>query len=202
MNDYRELLRSTRFWDHDTEKFFQENGQPIIDCALQNREEIIALCHFIEENNIRSYLEIGCWTGRLVSALHTIFNFDLVAACDLGSAKQFDLEMQLPHNALYFEGNSRSPIFANWRRKLGMVDLIFIDNDHEYEGLKEDILLNSRLPHRFLAIHGITGAKRFGNGAEKVWKELHGQKVEILRPHAEIEAEESTMGIGIWSAAR
>ncbi len=198
MKNYRELLKNTRFWNKDTEKFFQENGQPVVDCALQNREEIIALCEFIEKHDIRSYLEIGCWTGRLVSQLHEIFNFDLVAACDLGSAKQFDLDLQLPGSVQYFEGNSHSPIFENWRTKLGQIDLVFIDSDHSYEGIKMDFEVNARAPNRYIAIHGIAGDRRSGEGPKRVWSELIGNKTEIVLPHAEIESPTPTMGIGIW----
>ncbi len=199
MRDYRKLLELARFWDKDTERFFQENGRPIVDRALQNREEIIALCEFIEEHDIRSYLEIGSWTGRLVSTLHEVFNFDLVAACDIGSAKQFDFDVSLPSSALYFEGNSHSPIFENWRYKLGQIDLVLIDSDHSYDGIKKDFETNARAPHRFIAIQGIAGTTRSSDGAKRIWSELLGTKIEIVLPHLEIESTEPTMGIGIWS---
>lgn len=203
MRDFRSELLQTRFWNQDVEKFFRENGEPIVDCALQNREDIIALCEWIEANGIRSYLEIGCWTGRLTSALHQLFSFDVVAACDLGSHKKYDLPLTLPPETLYFEGNSHSPIFQNWRTRLGKIDLVLIDGDHSLPSITRDFNINAEMPHRFIAIHGITGGVHCaGDGAKMAWERLLGEKHEIKMPHPEIGSDEPTMGIGIWTDAK
>ncbi|MCB0324609.1 MAG: hypothetical protein KDD69_13595, partial [Bdellovibrionales bacterium] len=85
--DFKDLLRSVRCWDADVERFYQENKQPIVDCALQNKDELTALCEWIEQEQIKSYLEVGCWTGRMVNALQELFRFTPCAACDLGIAR-------------------------------------------------------------------------------------------------------------------
>src|SRR5262245_50417355 len=70
VRDFQTELAPTPFWDQDVEAIFEANGEALVDRPLQCREEVQALCEFIEAHRIRSYLEIGVWTGRLVSLLH------------------------------------------------------------------------------------------------------------------------------------
>lgn len=198
MRDYRELLKEEKFWDLSAERMLDRSKSPPVDAILQNREEIIALCQWIEMNNIRSYLEIGIWTGRLISALHRLFSFKSAACCDIGSAKFAGLSIELPKGVSFFEGNSRSPIYLNWRRKLGAVDLTFIDASHSFEDVKQDFEINMSFPHRFIALHGIAGSSLTGDEVKRFWAKLEGKKHEILLPHPEINSEKPTMGIGIW----
>ena len=99
-----------------------------------------------------------------------------------------------------FWGNSDSPEFHTWRDSLGHIDLVMIDGDHRYKGVRKDFEINRRYPHRFLAFHDITGSNRWTTGVAKFWNELNeGHKWEMCRPHAEIGLDHSVMGIGIWS---
>lgn len=198
MKDFAEELRFDKFWDKDTDKVFREQGFPLIDRALQNREEVAALCEWIAEHQIKSYLEIGIWTGRLLKILHRLFKFNTVAGCDLGIAKGNGFEIDLPDEVAFFEGNSHSPIYENWRNKLGHIDLTFIDSNHSYEHVRRDFEINRCFPHRYFAFHGIAGSAYTGEGVKTLWEELEGHKVEIIKPHTEIDLEEPTMGIGIW----
>ena len=200
--DFRALLDSVPCWDATAEALFQAHGEALLDCALQNREELIGLCEFIEEHRVRSYLEIGVWTGRTLSALHSIFRFDVVAACDHGWARQNGLTIQLPPETRFLEGDSGSEAFLEWRRALGPIDLVLIDANHAYRAVRADLARNRAFPHRFLALHDITGYRRATTGVRRLWQELSkqpGQRWEIVRPHRELGLDHSTMGIGIWS---
>ena len=57
MRDLRAALAGTKCWDRQTQALFDEHGEALEDCALQNREELLGLCEFIEAHDIRSYLE-------------------------------------------------------------------------------------------------------------------------------------------------
>ena len=200
MIDFRALLEGDRCWDAGVQEIYERTGEPAADCILQNREELIGLCEFIEETNVRSYLEVGAWTGRLVSALHRVFDFDLVATADDGYARRFGFEITLPPGARYFEGDSASDAYRAWRAALGPVDLVLIDANHGYRGVARDFAINRAFPHRYLAFHDITGANRHTRGVARFWNELAtGAKREIVCPHAELGLDRSAMGIGIWS---
>jgi hypothetical protein len=190
--DFRAELQQDKCWDRTTQTLLEQHGEPLEDC--------IGLCRLIEEHRIRSYLEIGIWTGRLVSALQRLFSFELVAACDHGWAERLGLSIRLPAQTHLFRGDSDSDAFCRWRRALGHVDLVLIDANHGYAGVTRDFQINRRFPHRFLAFHDITGANRHTTGVRRFWEELtEGHKREIIRPHLELGLDRSTMGIGIWS---
>lgn len=198
--DFRAELAGDKCWDRGTQALFERHGEPLEDCILQNREELIGLCEFIEAQGIRSYLEVGVWTGRLIRALHRLFDFQRVAACDQGWAEQLGLSIVLPEAAQTFFGDSESEAYARWRAELGHIDLVLIAANHSHTAVKRDFEINRRFPHRFLAFHDIAGANRHTAGVGRFWSGLdHGTKIEIIHPHLEAGSDASTMGIGIWS---
>jgi len=195
--DYARLLADTPCWSRRTQEIYDQIGVPAQDVALQSRDELIALCEFIETHQVRSYLEIGVWTGRVVTALQEIFDFDLVAACDIGFVEQIGLPLRLPFGTRFLRANSHSDAFVEWRAELGHVDLVLIDGDHSYEGVRRDWQINSHFSHRFMAFHDITGVDPTCVGVKQLWEELPGDKLELVRPHRELGLSYSRMGIGI-----
>jgi hypothetical protein len=200
--DFRRELASFRCYDREAERVSERVGAPVVDCILQNREELIALCEWMEERRIRSYLEIGIWTGRLISALHSVFEFKIVAACDIFEAPtKFGLDVAVPPETELFVGDSTSHAYVDWRRQLGEIDLVFIDGDHSFEVVTRDFEINRPLPHRYLAFHDICGSNRWTVDVRRFWDGLtSGFKQEIVLPHVELGLPHSTMGIGIWSS--
>lgn len=196
--DFRAELSGVKCWDRRTEELMNRYGVPLEDAVLQNREELIGFCEWIEEHQISSYLEIGIWTGGLITWLDKLFQFKRVFACDLGYAEQVGFTVRLPPHSVWFKGNSRSPRYRKWRETLGQIDLVMIDADHSYEGVKRDFEINSRFDQRFIAFHDITGKGPGTAGVGRFWEELRGCTNEIVRPHVELGLDTSTMGIGIW----
>lgn len=198
--DFRAELRGVKCWDARTQALFEAHGEALEDCLLQNREELIALCELVEQLDITSWLEIGAWTGALTRCIDALFSPELLAVCDDGWAEQRGLTLRLPTRTALFRGDSGSEAFTRWRAQLGHVDLVFIDANHAYHAVARDFALNREQPHRLLAFHDITGANRYTTGVRRFWKELdHGHKLELVRPHLELELPHSVMGIGIWS---
>lgn len=197
MRDFRSALAPFRFWDRHTQAVFEACGEAVDDCILQNRDEVIALCEFMADNSVRSYLEIGVWTGGLVTALHSVLGFHRVAAADHGWAENCGLSISLPEGTDVFRGDSDSEAFIAWRQQLGHIDFVLIDANHSYAGVKRDYEINRQFSHRYLALHDITGHHRQTAGVARLWREIEGEKTEIVRPHTEIGLEYSTMGIGI-----
>ena len=63
-HDFRRALADVRCWDARTQAIYEAEGEPIDDCILQNREELIGLCRWIERLEIRGVLSEG-ETARL-----------------------------------------------------------------------------------------------------------------------------------------
>jgi len=201
MDSYKQALEAHRFWDSEIEQQFEATGAPSSAASLQIRGEVEALCDWISSKNINSYAEIGLWTGGLISCLHSIFSFRKLGACDIGLHKSFDLELNIPYGTDYFEGNSLSPIYLNWRQVLGDIDLLLIDTDHTFESVSRNFEINKVIGVKHVAFCGISEHHRGISGVKAFWEELEGEKFEILCPHKEVGLEHSTIGIGIWSAA-
>jgi hypothetical protein len=201
--DFRRALAGERCWDLRTQRIYEAQGEPRDDCMLQCRDELIELCAFIERKHVRSYLEVGVWTGRTLSALHRIFEFDRVAACDHGWARDCGLHIAVPEDAEIYWGNAESEGYRRFREALGPIDLVLIDANHHYGAVRRDFEINRALPHRFLAFHDIAGTPdRKTGGVAKFWQELdEGYRFEIRHPNRAIGATRPTMGIGIWSAS-
>ncbi len=198
MRDFAAELADTPCWNREAEHNRVQRGVPDVDIALQNRAELLLLCQWIEAKRIRSYLEIGVWTGRLLSTLHRLFRFDRVAACDLGWAEDRGLSISLPPECAFLRGDSLGPEYQTWRSALGHVDLVLIDGDHRYEAVRRDFEANRGHPHRFLAFHDVATTHPGDAGVRRLWQELPGpHKLELVRP---LPVSRWRMGIGIWSA--
>lgn len=92
-----------------------------------------------------------------------------------------------------FLGNSRDPEIVEKVKALGPFDVVFIDGDHRYDGVKADWLNYGPLG-KTVIFHDIVLCKQNkGRGIEvyKLWREIEGKKEEFV-------AKGSTMGIGIW----
>ncbi|HEY9840115.1 MAG: class I SAM-dependent methyltransferase [Candidatus Sericytochromatia bacterium] len=196
--DFRTLVKDEPFLSQALLDDFAIHKR-LPDCLLQNREEFIRLCEWIEAEGIRSYLEIGLWTGRTLSLLHRIFQFETVAACDPMSALYHGYNMCLPKETKILPGFSQSIEYMGWRHALGPIDLVLIDGDHSYAGVRRDFEINQRYPHRYLMFHDITGVSPDTEGVRQLWQELSGRKLEIILPSPADGLELSPTGIGIWS---
>ena len=197
MRDYKALLADVPCWDEVGEYLTQVQGHPG-QRLLQNRDELVLFCEWIEAHNIRSYLEIGCWTGGLVSSLDRIFHFDKLAVCDIRHAEYLGLQMQVPERAACFWGDSKSPEFVKWRQELGHFDLVFIDGDHEYTSAMQDLQINRRMPGRYLGFHDIHSEVPIARGMAQLWRELEGEKTELYVPYTHSKLKDTQLGIGLW----
>jgi hypothetical protein len=188
-------------WDTEVQDLYAETGEPRADVALQNRAELAGFLAFMKANSVRSYLEIGTWTGQTLCAVAGALDLDIVACCDHGYAQQLGLPLHLPSGARFLQADSDSNEFLRWREALGHIDMVLVDANHHYRALKKDVALALSFPHRFLALHDITGGNRHTRGVKRVWEELDGEKLEIVRDNPDCPGA-TPMGIGIrWGCA-
>lgn len=199
MIDFRHALAAVPCWDQQCQYLSEQNQSLTCDVILQNREELILFCEWLQQEGISSYLEIGVWTGRLLSFLAEHFCFKPFAACDLLHATRLGLPMHIPPQTQFFTGSSQELMYHRWRQQVGHIDVVMIDGDHAYKGVKRDFEINRRFSHRYLVFHDIANPLVPGPG--QLWRELKGNKIEIICPNPALDNPQATMGIGIWSAA-
>ena len=126
-------------------------------------------------NRLNSFLEIGFATGINNSIINKFFNFKHIVGLDLfsNSGNSDNLVGNMGNkNLTLICGNTRSNYVIDLANKLGPYDLIFIDADHTYEGVKLDF--NNYLP--MLSEGGVIGLHDVEcpdfPGINKFWNEL------------------------------
>lgn len=177
----------------------------------QDLEEANALINFLIEHGAGgNYLEIGArhgWTFYLIAKLvkpMRMLCVDLPGVHpwgDEGSAKILGYVTNLAGGAAVL-GDSRDPAtiahVGDWLAG-GMVNILFIDGDHKYEGVKADWENYRRFlsPHAFVIFHDINATRSKTKTKDKVievdrlWLELKPDY-----EHWEID-KGSGMGLGI-----
>jgi len=122
---------------------------------------------FIKDTNCNNALEIGTGNGGLTYILSTLF--DKVVTIDIMNEVQYEKD-----NIIRLIANSHNLSSQEWEKIVQFYpyDLIFIDGDHSYEGVKHDFLLFKPL----LKTSGIITLHDIKNGAVQtqnhcfVWK--------------------------------
>lgn len=96
-------------------------------------------------------------------------------------------------DAHIFIADSTDPDTVEAVKALSPFDLVFIDGDHRYEGVKTD-WLNYGPMGRVVVFHDIVEHPKDARNAPevwKLWKEIQGNKSEYIAP-------ESLMGLGVF----
>jgi cephalosporin hydroxylase len=129
---------------------------------------------YIYNLSIESYLEIGCrWGGTF------IFNNEILRkknpnlksyACDLIDKSELLQIYSGIHNFEYIQGSSQD---LATKKHFGTINpnMVFIDGDHEYEGVKNDFsIFENMLLTKYIVLHDISNDTCPGVAA--FWKEI------------------------------
>jgi len=146
----------------------------------QNAFELRMLCDFIKLHEIKSYLEIGIAKGWLMKFMRDEMQL---------TVKGITLDKYPEHEGLPVTYVSSQDI--EWFGQKH--DLIFVDGNHSYEGVKSDYNKFYR-NCKFMAFHDICGHRNCG-GVNKLWEEIknkHEDYWEFIAPNKEYQS-----GIGI-----
>lgn len=141
IQEYHQIARAA-IWDHH---------------AQQKEDELVACMRFMEQNNVKTVIEIGSDAGGTLFAWSKL---ELtVYAVDLWHGGFSSGNMRHNHGASVINGNSHDP--ATYRELLkvidGKVDFLFIDGDHTYSGISNDFWMYKHLVrlNGYIAIHDI-----------------------------------------------
>jgi predicted O-methyltransferase YrrM len=182
---------------------------------IQNRTELTELWRLVEALRPRMVIEIGTAGGgtlfllsRAAEADATLISVDLPGGMFGGGYPRWKARLfgrlVLPGQELHLiRGNSHEPsTHRAVARALGArkVDLLFIDGDHTYEGVRQDFEQYRSLvrPGGLIAFHDVLPSRFDPHiGVAKLWAELkeRHQTIEIVEDY-----DQGAFGLGILTA--
>ena len=187
-------------------------------CA-QKTKELYMLQNFLKEHKIERVLEIGSYRGGTamlwakivhpnngkVFCLDLRFNWDAFWEPNFMHDGQVYKKSSLKDIVTEFEGDSHSiEMKEKVSKEVGQVDLLFIDGDHSYEGVKDDFYSYSKLvkPGGFVVFHDIVDSPyhwSFDCHVSTFWEEIkHGYEYREFIDTGEYPGSPGqSMGIGI-----
>lgn len=170
----------------------------MIPIALQFKKELEWIVEFARGK--KTILEIGLGAGgTLYQILQVADPEALVISLDMDQLP--DAETMLSwakpgQNLQLIKSDSHTSWVVDFITKHILngrkIDLLVIDGDHSYEGVKTDYMNYSTLTEGLVLFHDIRGYSEGECEVERFWNELEGNKIEILTHENQTEA-----GLGV-----
>jgi hypothetical protein len=140
-----------------------------------------------EQHQVRSVLEIGCYSGGGTFSFATFV--DRLISVDI-ARPMFDTS-KVKCNFNYVRGDSSQQDTANKVATLlgqNKMDLLFIDGCHSYHGVKRDFELYSKFASKLVAFHDIVDSEFHRSCSclvSKFWEEIKNkyESDEIIERH-------------------
>jgi hypothetical protein len=141
----------------------------------QKRTEWEWLLVKCEQYDVQTVLEIGCYSGGGTFSFGTFA--ERLISIDHIDPPMFDIS-QIGCRYDYVAGNSAHPSTVE---KVGAllgtdkVDLLFIDGNHSYDGVKRDFELYAKFASKLVAFHDIVDSKDHRNAGcfvSRFWSEI------------------------------
>ena len=128
---------------------------------------------WLQTLNVKSYLEIGVrWGGNFIVVSEVLKKNNptiKLFSCDLSSKSDILTEYDQYCNYTHLAQNSSSPQFKEFVDNI-VIDMVFIDGDHTYEGCYSDYRLFENNPNtKYIVFHDISHK---GLGVVNVWNEV------------------------------
>jgi predicted O-methyltransferase YrrM len=156
--------------------------------AIQHVDELTEFTKIVQQQCPRTVLEIGTAQGgvfwllcRLATADATLISLDLPPSRRHSGGREIDIDLEsmksLGQTVHVIHGNSHALETPGQVQKIlgdQMLDLLFIDGDHTYDGVSQDYLMYSPLvrPGGMIAFHDIVKTHWPGCQVDRFWGEL------------------------------
>lgn len=180
--------------------------------AAQKLGELQSLSELLQRRELRAVCELGTLAGGTFWLLAYLARADaLLVSVDLPggpfsgdtppASEQELRELCLPLQRVEIIRGDSQRLGTRGRvarilAELGLeLDLLFIDADHSYDGVRRDFVLYGPLVRAggLVVFHDICEhAPELGVGVGRFWRQLDGQKIEL------VEEPRTWGGIGVW----
>lgn len=149
---------------------------------LQDIDEITGFCELLKTENVRSYLEIGSFSGGSIEIIAQYLPVgSRIVSVDLPSkhTKQIRLSevldglKQRDYDTRLFVGDSTDPRMIRKANKFGPYDAVFIDGNHTLPYVTSDWKYYGAMG-RIVGFHDIAKDKP-PHGASALWQQLKKQ---------------------------
>jgi len=158
-------------------------------------EDMLWLLRYLQEQQFHSLLEIGSRTGFMLRAMTVACGrktkaraIDISNECGLTDIVS-DLNKH-GYDADCLIADSHSKAAIDWAKHNGSYEFVFIDGDHEYDGVKAD-WVSYREFGKVVGFHDIVGWDC--PGVQRLWKEIKAQGYTTRETHYF----DNYMGIGL-----
>lgn len=148
----------------------------------QKPTELIMLSDFLKGNNIKKVLEIGSANGGTAAYWANMVGDDgVVYSVDIAPADKCYKGTEYEKQIIEMIGDSHDQTFKQEiYDKVGKVDMLFIDGDHSYEGVKDDFNSFAHLvrDNGFIIFHDIVDSeyhRERGCFVATLWNEIKNE---------------------------
>lgn len=161
---------------------------------LQNEEELEYYLSLLVYNKTKKLLEIGSYLGGTIAAATFRCNLDLAVSIDTspGPKGTIDLLKEEGFNTHFLNGDSKDPEIISKAKELGPYDVVFIDGDHSYEGVRLDYE-NYKDMADVVVFHDVYATN---NEVSKFWSDLRWSD-ERFQEIREFRIPKTDMGYGV-----
>jgi len=167
---------------------------------VQNHKEIFEAAEFFKTLNVNNFMEIGTDQGGTFAIWSKLANEGKRISVDLPhgayGVNTYDVNERdnylrsLGSDVTMFHGSSHDELMKDKVRETlngTLLDFLFIDGDHTYEGVKQDYEMYKEFvkPEGWIGFHDTkdTEYHKLANcGVDRLWSELKGNKLDFIEP--------------------